>query len=265
MAVNPKLIDYVKTSLSKGVGLKDIRAKLVSVGWSPQDVDSAINSVLNEDKNKSSSPKLWLIPVIFIIVLGIIFAVIYFSVSNSKLSETNLPNQEQEPATQSSVIDCGESIDCLIDKSENCGPSKVSFNTIIDIIGRIVSTNTSYEIKGVKENKCLLYLKTVNQTVVYSDELVQQMLVSGLTQEQIEQNEQEVNKQMATIVGKDGLCKFNRNEDLTSLLQKQRDGTFLGGVSSSCRLTPSGSNCTSTITGDWTIADCSGEMFGGTT
>ena len=101
MAVNPKLIDYVKTSLSKGVGLKDIRAKLVSVGWSPQDVDSAINSVLNEDKNKSSSPKLWLIPVIFIIVLGIIFAVIYFSVSNSKLSETNLldteKNQESEP------------------------------------------------------------------------------------------------------------------------------------------------------------------------
>jgi hypothetical protein len=266
--INQRLIDYINSALSKGISLKRIRQNLISNGWSPYDVESAISlvsrknsSVQNKIVNtKEESSKLWLIPTVVVAFLIITGGFMYFSLNDGKnIQDTTLPETQQNTQQlSSSVTNCGGDVNCLIGKSNNCERSKASFNATLDFFGLLISTTTSYEIKGVEENKCVLYLKTENQTIDISDELRQQMLASGKTQEQIEQQKQESNKQAELTIGKDGLCKFNKNSDLTSLLGKWKSGTSSGSVS--CRLTPDGSNCTTT--GDWAVADCSGEMFG---
>ncbi len=126
----------------------------------------------------------------------------------------------------------------------------------------LITTATFYKIKGTEANKCVLYLRTEKQDIRFGDELVQQMLDGGATQEQIRQQEQESNKLTELAEGKDGKCRFNNNADLTSLLNKVKEGTFSGSVS--CKLVgtkPEKTEWKCTSTGDWAVAECEGEMF----
>src|SRR3989344_5325798 len=110
---------------------------------------------------------------------------------------------------------------CLIDASKKCEPSKLTSNITLDFFGMLITTTSFYEIKGTEANKCILYLRTENQYIDFSEELIQQMLDGGATQEEIEQQKQESNKQNNELVkGLDGTCKFVSNSDLTSLLDK---------------------------------------------
>ena len=214
---------------------------------------------LNSISEKSS--KLWLIPVIVIVFLAAIGIFMYFSLKDGEtVQDTTLPGTQQNAQSSSVVTNCGANMNCLIDASKNCELAKLTDNTTVELFGMFITTTTFYEIKGAESNKCVLYLRTENQDVDFSSELVQQMLDGGATLEQIEQQKQEANKQAELVEGLDGTCKFNNNSDLTSLLSKLKSGTFSGSVS--CDLTLSGSDCTST--GDWSVADCSGEMFEGT-
>ena len=217
---------------------------------------------LTQEKGISEhlSSRLWLIPVIVVVFLIATGVFMYFSLGRSeKTQDTNLPETQQNTSKPSFVVNCGNDVGCLIDKSENCIQSKALLNSTVGFFGMFITSITSYEISKTGSG-CILHLKLLNQSSTIADEARQSLLASGMTQDQIKQQEQRVNNASKLLIGKEGICKFNRNEDLTSLLQKQKGGNFSGGVS--CRLTSSGSNCTST--GDWAVADCSGEMFGGT-
>ena len=91
-----------------------------------------------------------------------------------------------------------------------------------------------YEIKGIESGECALYLKAEKQDIRFSDEFLQEMLAGGVTQEEIQQGEEEAKKQIARIEGKDGICKFENNDDLASLLNKWKESIFPESVS--CRI-----------------------------
>ena len=165
--------------------------------------------------------------------------------------------KQETPTKSSGSTNCGTNMDCLITASQDCNPAKVTYEETFDIFGVLITTTTFYEIKGTEANKCILYLRTENQNIDFSDGLVQQMLAEGATQEQIQQQKQGANKQAELVESKDGTCKFNNNADLTSLLNKWDEGTISGSVS--CSLVGEEWQCTHT--GDWAVADCEGERF----
>lgn len=271
---NQKLVNYIKSELSRGVSLEQIKEVLISVGWSDYDVNEAVNLATQQktfptapkapiyiEPTKKSSNKFWIIPIIVIVIIVIIGGIFAFFIIRKK---ENIPSTATPPATiptigPSSLIDCKTDMDCFIKASENCKLAKVTDDATIDVFGMFITTTTFYEVKGLKEGKCVLYLRTEKQDVKFKKELIQEMLKGGATQEEIQQQEQESNR-LAKLLqeGRDGICKFNNNNDLIFLLNKWKDGVFSGSVS--CRIGDDGEwECTST--GDWSIADCKGKMF----
>ncbi len=268
--VDQRLINYIKSELSRGTSLNKIKQRLLSQGWSNYDINNAISlatqqktfptiptSSLSSYEESVKKSKFWIILVLGVVIIGGAFT--FFMLTEKEASKTTVPTTKptQTPTTPIGPIDCGTDIDCLITASQNCKPAKVNYTSTINMFGMLIVTTTFYEIKGTEANKCILYLRTEKQDINFSEELVQQMLTGGATQEQIQQQKQEANRQTELIEGRDGICKFNSNADLTSLLNKWKKGTFSGSVS--CNLVGGEWECTST--GDWAVADCEGEMF----
>ena len=70
------------------------------------------------------------------------------------------------------------------------------------------------------------YQKTESAIVEYSEELKQQLLDSGLTQEEINQQEQQTNEQVQVIVGIEATCKYNNPFDLVVVLNDWAQGNY---------------------------------------
>jgi len=168
--------------------------------------------------------------------------------SNLCGTTTDKPTEQQSCILQ--TLDCGSNtlsqetqgnqpnFDCFIDASENCEPAKLLNTITIEIFG-MLSTSTAYmELKGMESNKCIYYQRTENNSVEFTDELIQQMLDGGATQEEIDQQEQTANDSAQQTVGLEKTCKFNQ-EDLTNMLNNWKEGSF--------------------STEDWDVAECEGD------
>lgn len=222
--------------------------------------------IKNNFHNQSQGQTLIIGIIVVLVAVGLIVGGLYFYLQSRMpkgIEVAEEPSEEEEaseeePSKPAGPIDCGTDFDCLIEASKNCSPATLTFTMPLGIFGMIITTTTFYEIKGMEENKCVLYLRTEEQNIRFSDEMVQQMLTAGATQEQIRQQEQESNKIADELIeGLDGICRFDSADDLASLLNKFKGGTFSGEVS--CKLREGEWKCIST--GDWDVAECEGEMF----
>lgn len=261
--IDRRLVDYIKSELSKSTSLEQIRQNLLSKGWSNYDINEAMN-LATQQKTLSAPPVTYKEPakktpkkgIIFILIVIVIIGGIFaFFMLREKQVVSETPSQKQTEFAN--VIDCGYDFDCFIGASENCSPANVTDDITLDMFGMLITTTTYLEIKGIEANKCVLYLRTEEQNIDFGDELIQQMLADNITQEEIQQQKQEANEQTKLVEGKDGACRFSNNNYLINLLNKWKEGTLSGEVS--CSLTPEGLECTST--GDWDVAECGGEMF----
>lgn len=209
------------------------------------------------------SSKLWII--LLLIAVFIFDGILAFLIFSKKetIPETKKPETPilEEPIKSAGPIDCGTDLDCLITASQNCNPAKVTYDmtTTTDVQPDILTTTiTFYEIKGVEENKCLLYLRIEKQDIDFSEKRIQKELAEGKTQEQIQQDKQEINELFNKIGrGKDGTCWFNNNADLTSFLNNWKKYDLLGG-GVFCDIGTEKFECTSI---DGAVAECDGEVF----
>ena len=156
--------------------------------------------------------------------------------SNSCGTTTNKPFEQQSCIPQLQTINCGSNVrsletlnnqpnfDCFIDASENCEPAKLLDISTIKLFGMLITTSINMELKGMENNKCIYYQKTINQTIAFTDEMIQQMLDGGATQEEIDQQEQTANENAKLVWGLEKTCKFNQ-EDLTILLNNWKEGS----------------------------------------
>jgi len=152
---------------------------------------------------------------------------------------------------------CGDDLKNLISVSGTCDLASASVTTSFDLFGIEQTTTNYYEIKGVEENKCIFYLKIQQNDIDYSEELTQQMIDSGITQEEINQQEQESKNQANSLVGRDGTCKISPS-NLTIFLNKMCGGEISGGIS--CSIGTNSSDCT--YSGDWEFFNsCEGNYF----
>jgi hypothetical protein len=168
--------------------------------------------------------------------------------SNSCETTKDKPTEQQSCTSQ--IIDCGSNtqsqetignqpnFDCFVDASENCEPSKLLNTVSVEIFG-MLGTSTAYmELKGLEAGKCVYYQRTESNSVEFTDEMVQQMLDGGATQEEINQQEQIANDSAQQTIGLEKTCKFSTG-DLTAMLNRWKEGNL--------------------STEDWNVAECEGD------
>ncbi|MCX8147085.1 MAG: hypothetical protein N3D84_01310 [Candidatus Woesearchaeota archaeon] len=130
---------------------------------------------------------------------------------------------------QIEFLNCGNDINCFISASETCSPAKVTYNTTIDLFGIEQKSKAYFEIRGKDNSNCLFYMKSINNTLKFSEETINTMLSSGASLESIKEQQISMNKEVAKFNGKEGLCKIEL-ANLPILLKKWRDGNFSGEV-----------------------------------
>ncbi len=207
----------------------------------------------------SNHKGLWIFGIIFvIIVLGVISYFLFFQspvTNNSQNNIVTLPPNNTQGVLE--TVYC-TNWDCFINAANTCAKANFTNTLSLEIFGMNTTTTTYYEISRNQTNLCNLKLKTLDEHINFTDNLTQQMLAGGATQDEINQQQQQSNDQLRPLIGREGICQFKPTK-LNNLLMNWRDGNFSGGVSCSLNLDNS-SNCT--YSGDWQLAEnCSGQYF----
>lgn len=126
------------------------------------------------------------------------------------------------------TIDCGTDFDCFIAASQLCELATVDKTTVINMFGVEHKNVVLFEIKGEEDGKCVLYEEQKENKLTFSPEVPQET----------------VDEQQAmydSLEGMNGTCKFNKAEDLVSIMKNYKIGSM--------------------STKDFDVAECSGEMF----
>ncbi len=167
--------------------------------------------------------------ILFILSL-LIISTIFLSGCVASTDDTQNNNYTAPPATEPTNEGCGSTTttnksnyDCLIMAAETCTPAKLTDLTTINMFGLLVSTSTQFEIKGLEAGKCVFYQKTLDQSIVLSDEIKQQLVDSGKTAAEIQTAETEANANAKQNAGLELTCKFNIS-DLTTTLTNWKNG-----------------------------------------
>lgn len=260
--INQQLLDYIKQQVLQGVNREQIKSSLMTNGWQASDIEegfSAASSPVPPSQYLNSSinapTKIWKILAASLVGLVVIGGGIYFvtqtffksegksilsnEATQPPIEKTELPTSANEtPANitttetaRPQIINCGTSVnfqksDCFFNAAKSCSLAKITDTIQYDLFGLITETITFYEIKGWQENKCVFYIKSMGGKATFSQEAIQQALNSGATNEEIKQQEQETSNMAKLTIGRDGTCKFANTNDLISLLNKWKGGSF---------------------------------------
>ncbi len=112
---------------------------------------------------------------------------------------------------ENEFTDCGNDIDCFIATSYSCTPSTATSSITFEIFGVLETVDYAWEIFGRESSKCVVKTEYLDIEMEYTDEVIQDLLNEGKTQEEIDQQEQEVRDGLGTLIGKSGTCKYPGN------------------------------------------------------
>ena len=127
------------------------------------------------------------------------------------------------------IKDCGNDLGCLIESSKSCESAKVEYTYTAEIFGVEKTTAAYYELKGMEGDKCTFYMKTESIDVGYTDELIQQMMDSGISEDAARQKEQVENIKADSSEGKDATCNI-LTSDLTDTLNTWKTNNLQVGT-----------------------------------
>ena len=101
------------------------------------------------------------------------------------------PNTTSPTASPTNTkIDCNEDMACFKQALQNCQPAQVLFSTSIDFFGMLSTSTISLQSQEKDVGTCSLHLKTESVDLTYSDEILEQLKASGMTDAQIEEQHQ---------------------------------------------------------------------------
>tara|TARA_Y100000310_G_scaffold289900_1_gene316638 strand:- start:1600 stop:2349 length:750 start_codon:yes stop_codon:yes gene_type:complete len=247
--VNKKLVNYIRENLDKGHSLGEIKSALVDAGWSLSEISEAVRLPYNSPEVRKR--KIWWI-------VGAIGVFLLISIVSGLLYLSGMFVEVEDLAERHSG-ECYD-MDCLISAAHDCSDASLKYTSNLDLFWVQTITTSFYEIEEGPIG-CDFKILTEEQTVEYSDEFVQKMLDSGLTQEEVDEQLQESNDLADLVEGKGGTCVFNPNENLVTYLTKLKEGNVSGG--SSCKLDIISQEQDCTYTGDLIdlSVSCGGELF----
>lgn len=135
---------------------------------------------------------------------------------------------------------CGEDTACFVQAVASCSSATVTWVVEMDMLGALTTSRTYLEIRGQEDDRCLLYVRTEGGSITFSSELIDQLRASGLTDEQIAEQQQQANDSVETTRGLEGMCRMAPGE-LVAMLRRWQAGSY--------------------STEDWEGQDCQGSMF----
>lgn len=136
---------------------------------------------------------------------------------------------------------CGQDTVCFLQAAATCSPATVTWVTEMNLLGAVTTGRTYLEMRGLEGDRCLLYVRNEGGSVTFSPELIEQLRASGLTDDQIAEQQQQANLSAESTRGLEGTCRI-APADLVAMLTRWQAGTY--------------------STEDWDTGDCQGSMFG---
>ena len=164
---------------------------------------------VNNIKKKKSNT-IW-IYIGLIVIIAVLLVVIFIAINN------------KSPGNGDGSV--SDNLGKLIDASKTCKESNIKYINTISLFGIEQTTVTYFEIKGFKEDKCELYIRSDKITIELSDEFQRSYLSSGGTQAELDKLIIETNREGDALEGKDGTCSFDISY-LTNLLEEWNVGIF---------------------------------------
>jgi len=275
-----RLVPYIKKYLHEGHSLGQIRQSLLYEGVPDSDIKQAALYAMDEGVKeiKKNNVVLWVVPIVLILIIG--GAGFYFQDQIKvyvidKLAELAAPPEKTDQRAESANTNTNQQptadnqqsmqnnqqepcdMDCLIAAAQACDSASTEFNSEVDFFGMIISSTSYYEIRPGA--RCELYIKGVDGTIEFSQELKEQSLANGITEEELNLQLEESRKGIRANIGKEGICLFDDTAKLKEFLEKTKSGSFSAEVS--CSLDTEGSKCI--YGGDWALGECTGSMFSG--
>jgi hypothetical protein len=227
-----------------------------------QDRKEEIRRIIREETaGNSSHSKRTLLLLVLVIIVVIALVLVYFAATAEQIVQ-NTPNaQNYATNTQNAgnkaadllPINC-KYFGCLTEAADTCSKATLTNASTINIFDVLVTSTIYYEINKTGE-ECQLYIRIENQSFAFSDQLKQQMLSEGKTQEQMQQEEQDANTNKY-MIGKSGTCKFNDTNNLLTFLGQLINGNF--SIDINCVFEDNQLNC---INNNLYGAQCSGCLF----
>ena len=165
----------------------------------------------------------------------------FFSADNNSSLRSNTDNSnvlpggngiEEAEINENRVdeeIDCGRTTeltnDCFFEASRECRISKIHSDTSFEIEGLIHRADSYQEIRGIENGNCMFYFKYISFEAEFSESARAEMIASGKTEQEVDQQENNINEAFSEANGKGMLCEFNTNE-LYGLLSRWKNGLF---------------------------------------
>ncbi|GIU68862.1 MAG: hypothetical protein KatS3mg002_0098 [Candidatus Woesearchaeota archaeon] len=244
-----RLVPYIKKYLNKGYTLEQIKQSLLQQGIPEEDIKQASIYAMEEGRREinKQNKKIWFLPVIIVILIG--FSGYYFK-DPIKIYATKAADKllEEKNITQQEKCD----IDCMISNADNCEEGATEFNSQTNLGGIVITTITRYEI--INREKCILKIKIIDKEVMFSDQLKEQALANGITEEELTIQLEESRRLERESIGKEAECIFINNANLREFLQKTKEERFnsqtICNIGEPCR-----------YMGDWTLGECSGSLL----
>ena len=137
--------------------------------------------------------------------------------------ETEEPAQP-EPTPSPEILDCGLDLECFIDPVRACQKATYSFQQVMDFAGTEIFNSLMIRITGNEGEQCVFTLKTDKILVTISKEAVEQMLESGMSEDEIETQRLTIEQAQADA-GFDDTCQGNP-DDLISMLLRWEEGKY---------------------------------------
>ncbi len=225
--VNDKLQKYIQDQLKTGHDKQFIERQLLKAGWDKETVHSNLfprtphNVQRAKEFHKSKVTKHILLGVALLVLLGgTTYAAVSFAPNFFSTGTDHLIGALDE--------EC-ETWDCFVFAAGSCAETRFTASYPIDFFGAIINTTYFYTINSTDEG-CELSSRIESIEFSLSQEIRDEMLAEGMTEQDIEEMLQE--EPEVDMVGYEGFCVFNTNQDLQNYLEYLRAGEY--SVSMTC-------------------------------
>jgi hypothetical protein len=225
-AILPLILGIIFVLLLGGVGLEIVQTK--------QKISQTISEVQNlqkEKKYEESIQKLEQIENNFLVK--------YFGFEKDKIDKVIEENmilmeetqggekdteeiKELPQETQFQVLDCKDSLDCLIETAKNCNLARMKDRISLKFGSWEADALFSTEIKGKENEKCVFYIEVEKLFSIKKE---------GMTEEEIEK---ETEKWRPYVEGAKEICLF-KNEDLVNWLKIVKEGILPSFEGAECK------------------------------
>ncbi len=123
--------------------------------------------------------------------------------------------------------DCKSDKDCFKEATKTCSLAKAEYLTEANVfVEGLINENVSfYEVKRIDSGECEVSIKIISSKMKISDELKSILLLSGMSQSEIDKTLKEYDKSLEPIIGKLSYCIINP-DTYHIMIEDMENGNF---------------------------------------